>query len=74
VGLPRRQGRSGGDDHAGTLSGGAAEIFDAAQAEAWEAAAAAGEEIASAWDEFRAGGSAAGSVNCRASPPSGGLA
>jgi hypothetical protein len=39
-----------------TMSSGAAEIFDAAQTEDWEAAAAAAEEIAAAWDEFRAGG------------------
>jgi hypothetical protein len=38
------------------LSSEAAEIFDAVQAEDWEAAAAAAEEVATAWDEFRAGG------------------
>ncbi len=39
-----------------TLSGGAAEIFDAAQAEDWEAAAAEAGGMTEAWDAFKAAG------------------
>ncbi len=39
-----------------TLAAGAAEIFDAAQAEDWEAAAATADEMTVAWDAFRTGG------------------
>lgn len=38
-----------------TLSEGGAEIFDAAQAEDWEAAAATIEEMSDAWDTFKEG-------------------
>lgn len=38
------------------LSAGGAEIFDAAQAEDWESAAATAGEMAEAWDAFKAGG------------------
>jgi len=38
------------------LHAGAAEIFDAAQAEDWEAAAAAAQEMSDAWDAVKAGG------------------
>ncbi len=40
----------------GTLSSGAAEIFDAAQSEAWDAASAAVGTMTGAWDTFRAAG------------------
>ena len=39
-----------------TLAGGAAEIFDAAQAEDWETAVATAGEMTEAWDAFKAGG------------------
>jgi hypothetical protein len=39
-----------------TLSAGGAEIFDAAQAEDWESAAATAAEMTAAWDAFKAGG------------------
>ena len=39
-----------------TLSAGAAEIFDAAQGEDWESAAATAGEMSAAWDAFKAGG------------------
>ena len=38
-----------------TLSTGATEIFDAAQAEDWEAASASVEEMSAAWDSFKEG-------------------